>query len=136
MLKIISEPIGTGRERACYVHPEDPRLAIKMPMGEVSDQTERDLKFYRKLKKRGIDDITTLTPRSQNVAVATSAGVIGAAIAHVLGLEDLAALQLSYVVLNSAVTRVEFDGNRRTLASFNSTAHLERAGRRELLTYL
>ena len=57
MLKIISEPIGTGRERACYVHPEDPRLAIKMPMGEVSDQTERDLKFYRKLKKRGIKGI-------------------------------------------------------------------------------
>jgi hypothetical protein len=54
MLKITSEPIGTGRERACYVHPEDPRLAIKMPMGEVSDQTQRDLKFYRKLKKRGI----------------------------------------------------------------------------------
>ena len=54
MLKIISEPIGTGRERACYVHPEDPRLAIKMPMGEMSVQTERDLAFYRKLKKRGI----------------------------------------------------------------------------------
>jgi hypothetical protein len=34
------------------------------------------------------------------------------------------------------VTRIEFDGNRRTLASFNSTAHLERADRRELLTYL
>jgi hypothetical protein len=57
MLKIISEPIGKGRERACYVHPEDPRLAIKMPMGEVSDQTERDLKFYGKLKKRGIKGI-------------------------------------------------------------------------------
>ena len=57
MLKITSEPIGTGRERACYVHPEDPRLAIKMPMGEVSDQTQRDLKFYRKLKKRGIKGI-------------------------------------------------------------------------------
>jgi hypothetical protein len=57
MLKIISEPIGKGRERACYVHPEDPRLAIKMPMGEVSDQTQRDLKFYRTLKKRGLKGI-------------------------------------------------------------------------------
>ena len=57
MLKITSEPIGKGRERACYIHPEDPRLAIKMPMGEVSDQTQRDLKFYRKLKKRGIKGI-------------------------------------------------------------------------------
>jgi hypothetical protein len=57
MLKITSEPIGTGRERACYVHPEDPRLAVKMPMGEVSDQTKRDLKFYRGLKKRGVKGI-------------------------------------------------------------------------------
>jgi len=57
MLKIISEPIGTGRERACYVHPDDPRLAIKMPMGKSTQQTHRDLKFYRKLKKRGIRGI-------------------------------------------------------------------------------
>ncbi len=57
MLKIISEPIGIGRERACYVHPEDPRLAIKMPKGDVSDQTKRDLKFYRGLKKRGVKGI-------------------------------------------------------------------------------
>jgi hypothetical protein len=54
MLKIISQPIGVGRERACYVHPEDPRLAIKIPTGPVTDQTERDVRFYRRLKKRGL----------------------------------------------------------------------------------
>lgn len=103
---------------------------------QVSAPDLESWKTFRARVGRGIDDITTQTPRSQNVAVATSAGVIGAAVAHVLGLEDVAALQLSYVVLNSAVTRIEFDGSRRTLASFNSTAHLERADRRELLTYL
>jgi hypothetical protein len=54
MLKIISQPIGEGRERACYVHPEDPRLAIKIPTGPVSKQTERDIKAYKRLKKRGL----------------------------------------------------------------------------------
>lgn len=54
MLKIISQPIGEGRERACYVHPEDPRLAIKIPTGTVTAQTERDIKFYKRLKKRGL----------------------------------------------------------------------------------
>jgi len=54
MLKIISQPIGEGRERACYVHPEDPRLAIKIPTGTVTTQTERDIKFYKRLKKRGL----------------------------------------------------------------------------------
>ena len=54
MLKIISQPNGEGRERACYVHPEDPRLAIKIPTGPVSKQTERDIKAYKRLKKRGL----------------------------------------------------------------------------------
>jgi hypothetical protein len=56
MLKIISQPIGEGRERACYIHPEDPRQAIKIPTGSVSDQTLRDIKFYKRLKKTGITD--------------------------------------------------------------------------------
>lgn len=103
---------------------------------QISAPDVESWKAFRARVARGIDEITATTPRSQNIAVATSAGVIGAAIGHVLGLEDLAALQLSYVVLNSAVTRIEFDGSRRTLLSFNSTAHLERTDRRELLTYL
>ncbi len=56
MLKIISEPIGEGRERACYIHPEDPRQAIKIPTGKVSEQTLRDIKFYKRLKKLGVTD--------------------------------------------------------------------------------
>ena len=57
MLKITSEPIGKGRERACYVHPEDPRRAIKMPFGSDTMQTSRDIKFYRRLKKRGLKQL-------------------------------------------------------------------------------
>jgi hypothetical protein len=56
MLKITSEPIGEGRERACYIHPEDPRLAIKIPAGQVRDQTIRDIKFYRRMKKIGLGE--------------------------------------------------------------------------------
>ena len=57
MLKITSEPIGRGKERACFVHPEDPRKAIKIPLGDVSDQTQRDIKFYKRLKQRGIHGV-------------------------------------------------------------------------------
>ena len=58
MLNITSEPIGKGRERACYVHPDDPRRAIKIPTGSVTDQTRRDIKFYRSLKKRGLKQVS------------------------------------------------------------------------------
>lgn len=57
MLKITSQPIGKGRERACYVHPEDPRRAIKIPFGSEMQQTRRDIKFYRRLKKRGLKQL-------------------------------------------------------------------------------
>ena len=52
MLQITSRPIGKGKERACYIHPEDPRKAIKISMGKVKEQTRRDIKFYRKLARR------------------------------------------------------------------------------------
>jgi len=53
MLQINSEPIGRGKERACYVHPEDPRKAIKISTGKISTQSRREIKFYRGLEKRG-----------------------------------------------------------------------------------
>ena len=52
MLQITSRPIGKGKERACYIHPEEPRKAIKISMGKVNEQTRRDIKFYRKLARR------------------------------------------------------------------------------------
>ena len=55
MLKISSKPIGKGKERACFIHPEDPRQAIKIPYGKVFDQTLREIRFYRYLKQRGIE---------------------------------------------------------------------------------
>jgi hypothetical protein len=53
MLEITKKPIGMGKERICFVHPEDPRLAIKIARNKVSVQSQREIKFYRRLKKRG-----------------------------------------------------------------------------------
>jgi hypothetical protein len=53
MLQITKKPIGMGKERMCFVHPEDPRLAIKIAKGKVNEQSKREIKFYRNLQKRG-----------------------------------------------------------------------------------
>ena len=53
MLQITKKPIGMGKERMCFVHPEDPRLAIKIAREKVSQQSQREIKFYRRLIKRG-----------------------------------------------------------------------------------
>ncbi len=51
MLELTRKPIGTGRERICFVHPEDPRLAVKI--STRGRQSEREIRLYRKLDKRG-----------------------------------------------------------------------------------
>lgn len=56
MHDISKKPIGMGKERMCYVHPDDPRLAVKVPIGETTTQTEREIRFYRRLKQRGVTD--------------------------------------------------------------------------------
>ena len=44
--------VGKGRERICYVVPAEPGKAIKITPGPIRKQTDRELKFYRGLKRR------------------------------------------------------------------------------------
>ena len=50
IIKLTSEPIGQGRERTCYVHPDDPTKLIKVSKPETDTQTRREIAFYQKLK--------------------------------------------------------------------------------------
>ena len=52
ILQITSEPIGVGQERACYLHPEDPRKVIKIQKGASDTQTRRELILYNNLARR------------------------------------------------------------------------------------
>lgn len=56
MLELTRKPIGMGRERMCFVHPEDPRLAVKISTGGSSGQSEREIRLYGQLEKRGATD--------------------------------------------------------------------------------
>ncbi len=51
MLQISNKPFAMGKRRMCYVHPEDPRLAIKIGSNGIDAQMQREIRFYRKLKK-------------------------------------------------------------------------------------
>lgn len=53
-LLVVAEKIGIGKEKACYVHPQDQNKAIKIPLGEVRVQTDREIRYYHKLLKRNI----------------------------------------------------------------------------------
>ncbi len=51
MLQISNKPFAMGKRRMCYVHPEDPRLAIKIGNNGIDAQMQREIRFYSKLKK-------------------------------------------------------------------------------------
>ena len=53
MLQINTDPVGKGKERACFVHPDDSQKAIKISHGDTSEQSRREIRFYQKLQKRG-----------------------------------------------------------------------------------
>lgn len=53
ILQITGDPIGEGRERVCYVHPEDSGKLVKIQKGSEDKQTRRELKLYRWLSRRG-----------------------------------------------------------------------------------
>ena len=50
MEEITRDPIGIGKERMCYVHPDDPRLVIKIPKSGKSPKSQAEIRFYRGLK--------------------------------------------------------------------------------------
>lgn len=69
-----------------------------------------------------------------DLVLVSSGGPITVIVQHLLELSDQRALELNHVMANTGVTQVLFSGQRRTLAVFNSFAHLE-AESPKLVTY-
>lgn len=72
----------------------------------------------------GLCKITESSRRSRRVAVFTSGGFIGAAVARVLDAPDRSALELNWRVRNASLTNLLFTPGRLTLDDFNTIAHL------------
>lgn len=83
----------------------------------------------------GMAQVQQALTAGQRVLVSTSAGTISVALRYVLGTARDEALGLAWVIRNSSLTRLLWDGRRITLEAFNSVAHLERGDRLSLLTY-
>jgi broad specificity phosphatase PhoE len=80
---------------------------------------------------RGMDEIFAAHPKGAIVAVFTSGGAIAVALQRVLALADLTALELNWTVRNCSFSEVLYQGDRRSLSTYNCTGHLEP----DLITY-
>jgi hypothetical protein len=52
IINIDSPPIGKGRERTCYVLPDDSTKIVKISGDETNAQTRREVAFYRTIEKK------------------------------------------------------------------------------------
>ena len=69
IINLTSEPVGQGRERTCYVHPDYPTKLIKIPKPEIDTQTRREIVFYQKLQKRSKIEGMLVSYRRGNAVV-------------------------------------------------------------------
>ena len=85
--------------------------------------------------KTALEQIMTSEGRSKTLILSTSGGVIGTIVAHVLGLSNHMGVELNWAVHNASITRLIYNADKVSLSMFNALPHLEREGRRKLITY-
>jgi len=93
--------------------------------GELDARGVEPWRVFRSRVAEGLEEIMRSEGRSRQIVVCSSAGTIGAAVGHVLGLDDEGALKLSWTLFNSSITRIRYDDARRNLEVFNAVPHLE-----------
>lgn len=82
-----------------------------------------------------LDNIMRSEGRSKTLIVSTSGGVIGTVVAHVMGLANHTGIELNWAVHNASITRLIYNADKISLSMFNGLPHLDREGRRQLITY-
>jgi broad specificity phosphatase PhoE len=85
--------------------------------------------------KGALERVMSNEGRSKTLILSTSGGVIGTTVAHVLGLSNHMGVELNWAVHNASITRLIYNADKVSLSMFNALPHLERDGRRQLITY-
>jgi len=120
------------RERARSYQAMFERLLLHwQALPPVLDELEHWAAFSERVG-RGLIRMMAGNGKSRSVAAFTSGGFIGVATQRVLGAPDRTALELNWRLRNTSVSDFVFSGERISLDSFNSVAHLVEP---ELLTY-
>ena len=78
---------------------------------------------------RGLEEALAKSQGARDLVIVSSGGPISVVVQRLLGLSDQRALELNAVLANTGISRMLYSGSgsssRRSLAAFNSIAHLE-----------
>ena len=131
-LKPLAERIYTDRKAFQIIFE---KIMIRWVSGRYDlPGCETWIEFSQRVRD-GVERIMAESGRGRNVALFSSGGPLCILMQKALNLTDESALGVNWTVKNASVSVFLFNGNRLTLSSFNSTAHLEQQKEPELLTY-
>ncbi len=82
-----------------------------------------------------LNSAADLAQPGENVMAFTSCGAISAMCRNILGFSQEQMVHMMWQVVNGSVTCITRNRGRFGLSTFNSTPHLDRTGRPELLTF-
>ena len=60
ILQLEGSPIGKGKERSCFLHPEDDAKVIKINYTGTIHQSKREARYYQQLNKRKIINFSNI----------------------------------------------------------------------------
>lgn len=120
--------------RACYAFLEG--ALHSWTRGELSGAEIEPRQAFCDRCVAGVQSIVQSHGRGASVAVFTSSGAISVILQHVLGIDDATTIGLELAMYNACVTKLLYNDDQVSLASFNTIGHLEIAGDDTLITYL
>src|SRR4029079_9732396 len=91
----------------------------------LADREVETWPAFRDRVGRGLSRVTANGDRGRHVAVFSSGGFIGTALARALDAPDRTALELSWRLRNCALSHVVFSAGPLSLEAFNTAPHLD-----------
>jgi broad specificity phosphatase PhoE len=110
------------------------RVTARWREGEYDDEYRESWPAFRSRVSGAFSRASARAGGGETILVCSSGGSISVVCAALLGLSDAACLELSWRIVNAAVTKVVVTRDGAHLSSLNEHAHLE-AGASSLLTY-
>lgn len=140
----VGTPRGLAQERIFRDHKLF-EFAFRYMIKAWMDNVEHDdpaLESWRDFCGRvsaGLEQVLASHDTRARIGVVTSGGTISAALRVVLGLSNKRTLSMNWSIYNASLTQLYYGRSARhddaLLLGFNSVAHLESSGGRELITF-
>lgn len=100
------------------------RVMRRWAAGELDHPEIESWRRFRERVAAAVETMTASLARASTVVAFTSAGAVGAAVGHALGVDDLRVLDLGFSLYNGSVSELTVRDGRATVVTFNGTPHL------------